>query len=193
MRKILLVAACLLIGMTGTAAADTYVIDAAHSDVTFTIRHLISKVTGRFNEFSGNFKIDLQDLDASSAEFTIKAASIDTRNEDRDKHLRSGDFFEVETYPEITFKSSKISKTGDNTYDVTGTFTMHGVSKEITLPVTYLGEVKDPWGNLKVGFATSTTLDRKEYGIVWNKALDAGGMILGDEVEVVINLEVAKQ
>jgi polyisoprenoid-binding protein YceI len=193
MRKILLVAACLLIGMTGTAAADTYVIDAAHSDVTFTIRHLISKVTGRFNEFSGNFKIDLQDLDASSAEFTIKAASIDTRNEDRDKHLRSGDFFEVETYPEITFKSSKISKTGDNTYDVTGTFTMHGVSKEITLPVTYLGEVVDPWGNLKVGFATSTTVDRKEYGIVWNKALDAGGMILGDEVEVEINLEVSKQ
>ena len=125
--------------------------------------------------------------------FTIKTASINTKNEDRDNHLRSGDFFDAETYPEITFTSSKITKSGAQSFAVTGTLTMHGVSKTVTLPVTFLGEVKGPRGGTVAGFEIETTLDRKDYGIVWNKALDAGGMILGDEIDITINLETQKK
>jgi len=174
-------------------AADTYAIDTAHSNVTFEIRHLMSKVTGTFDDFDGTFVIDWDAPGASTVEFTIKAASIDTRNEKRDEHLRSPDFFDVANHPEITFKGSEITKVDGNTYHVHGTLTMRGVSKDVILPVTYLGEVVDPWGNTKVGFEVETELDRKEYGIVWNKTLDAGGMILGDEVEIEIDLQMAKQ
>ena len=178
---------------TVAPAADVYTIDGAHSDVNFKIRHLISQVNGRFVEFDGTVNVDFKNLDASSVTFSIDAASIDTDNEDRDTHLRSADFFDVEKHPAITFKSSKITKVGDNDYEVTGTFTMIGVSKEITLPVTYLGAVQDPWGNTKAGYELSTTINRKDYGMEWNKALDAGGFILGDDVEVAINLELTKE
>jgi len=174
-------------------AADSYAIDAAHSNVTFEIRHLMSKVTGTFDDFNGNFVIDWNNPDASTVEFTIKAASINTRNEKRDEHLRSPDFFDVANHPDISFKGSEITKVDGNTYHVRGTLTMRGVSKDVTLPVTYLGEVVDPWGNTKAGFEVETELDRKEYGIVWNKTLDAGGMILGDDVEVEIDLQMAKK
>lgn len=191
--KLVFTAALVLAAASAVYSADSYVIDAVHSDVSFKIRHLVSKTAGRFDDFGGTIIADFDNLETSSVEFTIKAASIDTRNEDRDKHLRSPDFFDVEKYAEITFLSTTISETGDNTFDVTGTLTMHGVSKEITLPVTYLGEIKDPWGNVKAGFETSVTIDRKDFGISWNKALDAGGLILGDEVEISIALEVKKQ
>ena len=184
----------LILGMTGAAsAATTYTIDPAHSDVSFKIRHLIATVPGRFAEFDGTIIADWQKLNASSVSFVIKSASIDTRNEDRDKHLRSADFFDVEKFPEITFSSDRITKTGDDTYAVTGKLTMHGVTKEVTLPVKYLGEMTDPWGNVKAGFQIETTLDRTDYGIVWNKALETGGVLLGEDVEIEINLEVAKQ
>jgi polyisoprenoid-binding protein YceI len=185
--------ALVIILTAGFAAAADYSIDPAHSDVGFSIRHLISKVKGEFNEFHGTIVADFANLDASSVVFTIKAASIDTGNEDRDTHLRSPDFFNVEEHPEITFTSSKIVKTGEQKYGVTGTFTMNGVSKTITLPVTYLGEIKDPWGNTKAGFSIETALNRKDFDIVWNKALDAGGMVLGDEVEVSISLQTKKE
>jgi polyisoprenoid-binding protein YceI len=183
----------LLVAAGPASAADTYTIDAVHSDVSFKVRHLVSKTAGRFASFDGTITADFSNLAASSVEFTIEAASIDTRNEDRDRHLRSADFFDVENYPNITFKSDKITRTGNTSFAVTGPLSMHGVTKEITLPVTYLGEVQDPWGNVKAGFETSTTLNRKDFGIVWNKALDTGGVLLGDEVEITINLEVAKQ
>jgi polyisoprenoid-binding protein YceI len=193
MNRILTIAG-LVLGVAGSAiAADTYMVDTVHSDVSFKIRHLISKTAGRFSDFDGTITTDFQNLDASSVKFTIKAASIDTRSEDRDKHLRSPDFFDVEKYPQITFVSSKIAKTGDNTFDVTGTLTMHGVENRITLPVTWLGEAKDPWGAVKAGFETSVTLNRKDYGISWNKALDAGGLVLGEDVEIEINLEVERE
>jgi polyisoprenoid-binding protein YceI len=177
----------------GIAAADTYTIDPVHSDVSFKVRHLVAKTRGQFTEFDGTIVADFGNLDASSVVFTIKAASIDTKNEDRDTHLRSADFFDVATYPEITFASSKITRSGDQSFAVTGTLTIHGVSRTVTLPVDFLGEVKDPWGNTKAGFEIETTIDRKDYGIVWNKALDAGGMILGDDVEITINLETQKK
>jgi polyisoprenoid-binding protein YceI len=125
--------------------------------------------------------------------FTIKSGSIDTNNADRDNHLRSPDFFDAAKNPEITFKSSKMTPAGKDKYDVTGTLTMRGVSKEITLPVTYLGTVKDPGGNDRASFELSTKLNRKDYGINWNKTLDAGGVMLSDDVEVTISLETVKK
>ncbi len=134
------------LAVAGFAAAGTYTIDSAHSDVSFKVRHLISKTSGQFTDFDGTIVADFENLDASSVIFTIKTASIDTKNEDRDNHLRSGDFFDAETYPEITFTSSKITKSGANSYAVTGTLTMHGVSKTVTLPVIFLGEMARPAG-----------------------------------------------
>jgi polyisoprenoid-binding protein YceI len=173
-------------------AADVYTIDKGHSEVSFQVRHLVTNVRGRFNDFAGTVNLDPANLANSTVEFTIQATSIDTGVADRDNHLRNADFFDVAKYPTITFKSKSIKTTGKDQYAVTGTFTMHGVAKEITLPVTFLGTAKDPWGGTRAGFETNTTLDRKEYGIVWNKALDAGGTILSDEVKVAINLEAVK-
>jgi len=178
-----------LLAAAGIATAGTYTIDQTHSDVSFKVRHLVSKTSGQFTEFDGTIVADFDDLDTSSVAFTIKVASIDTQNDDRDKHLRSEDFFDAETYPEITFTSSKITKSGDQKFAVTGTLTMHGVSKTVTLPVAFLGKVKGPRGGTVAGWEIETALDRKDFGIVWNRALDAGGMILGDEVEITINLE----
>ena len=171
------------------SAATTWEVDRAHSEVAFQIRHFLTKVGGNFNDFGGTVVMDEENMANSSVEFWINAESINTRNENRDNHLRSEDFFHVEQYPQITFTSDKIEKTGDNTYDVTGTFTMHGVSKTITLPVEFLGTMKTGRG-AKAGFATETTIPRKEYGITWNQALDAGGAVLGEDVSVEINLEM---
>jgi polyisoprenoid-binding protein YceI len=173
--------------------AETFAIDPGHSEVGFQVRHLVSQTRGRFNDFTGSVNLDPKNLANSSVDFTIKAASIDTNVPDRDKHLRGADFFDVEKYPEITFKSKSIKAAGKDTYNVTGTLTMHGVSKDITLPVTYLGQAKDPWGNTRAGFEATTTLNRKDFDIVWNKALDAGGAMLGDDVKININLETVKK
>ena len=189
MKRYVLLLLIAVLATTGFAAAGTYTIDQAHSDVSFKVRHLVSKTAGQFTEFLGSIVADFENLDASSVEFTIDAASIDTQNEDRDKHLRSEDFFNVETFPEIIFTSSKITKSGEQSFAVTGTLTMHGVAKTVTLPVTFLGKIKGPRGGTVAGWEIETTLDRKDFGIIWNRALDAGGMILGDEVEITINLE----
>ena len=173
-------------------AADSYSIDKTHSQVGFRIKHLVGKVSGRFTDFEGAILADPAKPEASSVELTIKAASIDTGNAQRDGHLRSADFFDVAKYPDITFRSSKITAAGNDRYGVAGTLTMHGIAKEITLPVSFLGRSKDPWGNDRAGFEISTTLNRKDFGIVWNKTLDTGGLMLGDDVEVSINIEAAK-
>ena len=189
----LLVPALLALVASPALAADTLVIDKSHSEAGFQVRHLVSKVSGRFGEFSGTVAMDPANPGASSVVFTIEAASIDTDNADRDKHLRSPDFFDVANHPAITFKSERIKATGKDHYAVTGTLTMRGVAKTITLPVSYLGAGKDPWGNERAGFSTAVTLNRKDFGIVWNKALDNGGFLLGDEVAVTVNLEAVKQ
>lgn len=174
-------------------AADTYTIDKNHSDVSFTVRHFASKVHGRFADFEGSIQADPAKPEASSVVFTIKTASIDTNNSHRDDDLRSDNFFEATKFPEITFKSSKITGTGKDTYSVTGTFTMHGVSKEITLPVTYLGSMKDGRGNEHASFELNTKLNRKDFGINWNRSLDNGGLMLSDDVEVTVDLETVKK
>ncbi|MEO7793649.1 MAG: YceI family protein [Thermoanaerobaculia bacterium] len=173
-------------------AATTYSADKAHTQVSFVVRHMMSQVRGSFGEFTGTIVKDDANPAASSVEFAIQAKSINTANEMRDKHLQSEDFFFVEKFPEITFKSTKVEKVSDTELKVTGNFTMRGVTKVITLPVTILGEMKGKDGKSLIGFAVNTKLDRKEFGINWNKALDNGGVLLSDEVTVEISME-AKQ
>jgi polyisoprenoid-binding protein YceI len=172
-------------------------VDKAHSEVTFQIRHFVTKVRGRFTDFAGTIVANAAKPEASSVEFAIKATSVDTDNEFRDKDLRSANFFDVEKFPEITFKSTKVASTGKDKYAVTGLLTMRGTSKEIVLPVSYLGSMptKDREGRegAKGGFATSVTLARKDFGITWNRALDTGGFMLGDDVTIEINIEANKK
>lgn len=173
-------------------AADTWSIDRAHSEVSFQVRHIVTNVRGSFKEFEGTIVTDAARPEASSVEFKIKAASIDTQNEKRDQHLRTPDFFAVEQFPEITFKSTAVKPTGQDSFDVTGNLTMRGVTRQVVLPVKFLGAMKDPWGGEKAGFELGTTLNRKDYGINWNKAMDQGGFLLSDDVKVTVNLEVGK-
>ena len=195
LRSILITAliATPLLAQTPAATTEAWGIDKAHSNVQFKVRHLMANVTAGFNDFDGAINIDRVNPAKSSVEFTIQAKSIDTANENRDNHLRSADFFDVEKFPTISFKSSSVKAKSKNDFDVTGDLTMHGVTKTIVLPVTFLGFGKDPRGNEKGGFEIETTLNRKDYGIVWNRAIDEGGVLLGDDVKVTINLEVGKK
>lgn len=174
-------------------AADVYTVDKTHSEATFRVKHMFSKVAGKFTDFAGTITWDKSNLDKSSVEFVIKSASISTDNDKRDAHLRSDDFFGAEKCPDVSFKSSKIVETGKDVYGVTGTLTMHCVAKEITLPVKFLGEGKDPWGTVKAGFETSTVLNRKDFKMNWNANLDNGGFMLADDVEVNVSLETKKE
>jgi polyisoprenoid-binding protein YceI len=186
-------AAFVLLLASAPLFADTYVVDKNHSEATFQIRHLVSKVSGKFDDFAGSIDIDEKNPASSNVTFTIKTASIDTGVADRDKHLRSGDFFDAEKNPEITFKSTAVKASSKkNVYSVTGDLTMRGVTKRITIPVEFLGFAKDPWGSQRAGFTLSTTLNRKDYGINWNKALDNGGYLLSDDVDITVNIEAAK-
>jgi len=170
-------------------AADEYEIDAVHSSIGFSVRHLlISNITGNFNDFSGKLLFDEKDMTNSSVDLTIKAASINTNNVDRDNHLRAADFFNIEKFPEITFKSGKIEKAEDN-YVLIGTLTMHGVSKEISIPFEFIGKAKGPMGKQRLGFEGNTKLNRKDFGITWNKTLDEGGLAVGNEIKIQLNIE----
>lgn len=182
-----------LLALPTQAAVETYSIDRAHSEAAFQVRHFVTLVRGQFDSYQGTIRVNTENLEASSVEFEIDATSINTFNDRRDNHLRTDDFFSVEKHPKITFKSSKITKTGQNTYDVTGTLTLRGVSKDITLPVEFLGTLKTPFGDTRAGFSATTTLNRKDYGINWNAALDQGGFVLGDDVKIIINLETVLQ
>ncbi len=168
-----------------------YKVDADHSGVNFSIRHFVSNVSGRFRDFDGVIKYDPQSPAAGSVEFTIRAASIDTANNDRDEHLRSKDFFEVAKYPTLTFTSTRVVPRDAGTLEVTGNLTLHGVTRAVTFPVQLLGTVKTPRGE-KAGFEAAFTLNRKEYGINWNNLLDSGPM-LGDEVKIHIEVEANRQ
>jgi polyisoprenoid-binding protein YceI len=166
----------------------TFNIDKAHSEATFQVRHLVTKVRGHFADFAGAMQFNDEAPERSSVSFTIQAASIDTKTADRDAHLRSEDFFFVDKHPEITFVSSTITKKSGESYDVRGTLTIRGVAKEITLPVTFLGHAIDPWGNARLGFEAETTINRKDFGLLWNAALETGGFLVGDDVK--INLQI---
>lgn len=176
-------AGLLLVPALAAAAVDKYKLDPAHTEVGFTVRHFVSKVAGRFNQFDGDVAIDPKDHTTLTFSAKIQTASIDTNNERRDGHLRSGDFFDAEKHPEISFQSKKVEKNGDK-LKVTGDLTMRGVTKEITLDVAVLGFA----GN-KAGFEATGTLNRKDWGVLWNKTLDQGGTMLSDEVDLVVRVE----
>ena len=179
---------------TGTAtSARTYAIDKTHSELIFQVRHLVTRVRGRFTDFDGAVTVDAADPARSSVTLSIKAATIDTGTADRDAHLRSDDFFAVETYPTLTFTSSRVTKKTEELYEVTGTLTIRGVARDVTLPVTFLGAAKDPWGNERVGFETEIAINRKEFGLTWNAALETGGFLVGDEVKISASVQAIAQ
>lgn len=176
----------------GSAETEPFVFDKSHSKVGFSVRHWVTKVEGRFKEFDGKIWLDRAKPSDSKVEITIQAASIDTENDRRDNHLRSADFFEVEKYPTITFKSTRVEPKGKDLYDVTGELSMHGVTKTLTFPVQHTGFV-----NLgkqeKAGFELTIPINRKDFGIVWNRTADQGGVMLGDDVEITVLVEANKE
>ena len=176
-------------------AADGYALDPVHSTIGFSVQHMmVSKVTGLFGDYQGDIAFSAGDLANSKFDFTIKVTSIDTRNEARDKHLRSADFFDADKFAEIVFKTKRVAKKIEGVYDVTGDLTMKGVTKEITIPVTVLGPVFNPMAKVDgIGVETNFSLNRQEYGVNWNKSLDNGGVVVGDNVDVAVSLEAHKK
>jgi polyisoprenoid-binding protein YceI len=173
-------------------SADTFVFDKAHSTMGFQIRHLFSKVPGKFDDFAGKIQYDDANPQNSSVEVTIKTASIDTGVEMRDKDLRSANFFDVEKYPEITFKSNSVKQTGENTADVTGDLSMHGVTKEVVLKVELLGKGAGPQGTTLSGWEAKTNVKRSDFGLTWNKMIE-GTQMVGDDVDIDLRVEADKQ
>lgn len=193
MKRTFVLASTLALALPALALADpvTYKVDADHSGVNFSVRHFVSNTPGRFKDFDGTIVHDKDNPASSKVEFTVQAASIDTANEDRDKHLRSADFFDTEKFPTMTFTSTQVKALDKDTLEVTGDLTIHGVTKRVTIPVDFLGTVKTPQGE-KAGFETQFTVNRKDHGIVWNRVMDAGP-ILGEDVKVTINVEANRQ
>ncbi len=177
-----------------TTTATKWTNDPAHSSVKFTVSHLtVSEVEGRFGTFNGDIEATTADFNNAKITFTVAVNSITTDNEGRDKHLKSDDFFNAEKYPQMTFTSTSFKKLKNNIYSLTGDLTIRDVTRKITFAVLYGGTVVDPWGNTKAGFKASGKISRKDYGLKWNKLTEAGGAIVGDEVNMILNLEFAKQ
>lgn len=175
--------------------AQTWNVDPAHTSADFSIQHMaISRVTGSFNQVTGELIFDKEGNHPESVSITIDVASIDTGVDKRDEHLKSPDFFDVKTYPTMTYTSNNITAQGNGSYKVEGTLTMHGVSKPVTLAVEGLtGQEKDPWGNTRKGGHVTAELNRKDFGIVYNAVLESGNLMIGETVDIVINLEFIKQ
>ena len=192
MRKLVILAA---LALPALAPAASWNLDPAHTSVQFSVRHLmVSTVRGAFGKVSGTVQADEQDPTRSKIEATIDAASIDTRIEKRDAHLKSADFLDVAKYPTITFVSKKIERAGQDHFKVTGDLTLHGVTREVTLDVEGpTTEIKDPMGKTRAGALATTTINRKDFGLAWNQALEAGGVAVGDEVKITIDVEATKQ
>jgi polyisoprenoid-binding protein YceI len=173
-----------------TTLTGSYAIDPAHTRIGFVARHaMVTKVRGSFNEFTGTGYFDAENPTNSSAMLTIKAASIDTRNADRDAHLRSNDFFAMDQYPEITFTSTRIEQVDAENFRVTGDLTIKGVTRPVTIEVEYTGAAVDPFGNQRIGFEGTTTVNRKDWGVNWNATLEAGGVLVSEKVT--LELEVS--
>jgi polyisoprenoid-binding protein YceI len=170
----------------------TWTIDASHSGIHFSVRHLvIAKVRGKFTGFSGTLELDEADLTKSKVDVEIDVATVNTADEKRDAHLRSGDFFESEKFPKATFKSKSITKSGDE-YVVKGDFSVHGVTKEIDLHATFEGKGKDPWGGERAAFQAKTSINREDYGMKFNMPLEGGGVVVGTKIELEIEVEAVK-
>jgi len=185
-----------LADLTGTSLADltgTYTIDPAHSRIGFMAKHaMVTKVRGAFNDFTGNIVLDGANPANSSATVTIKAASIDTRNAQRDGHLASNDFLAMEEHPEITFVSTAARQDGETDFELTGDLTIKGVTNSITIPFSYEGSATDPFGNFRAGFEGSVVINRKDYGVTWNAALEKGGVLVSDKVTLEFEISAIK-
>ena len=174
---------------TAIATTTTYSIDKAHSEVTFQVRHLLTKVRGRFSNFNGTIEYDEENPERSLVDVGVQSASIDTNDRDRDAHLRSADFFDVEKIPALTFRSTRIRRKTDGTFAVTGDLTIHGVARSVSFDVSFLGKAKDPWGNERIAFEAETTVNRRDFGLTWNTALETGGFLVGDEVKIALSVQ----
>ncbi|MBM3780906.1 MAG: YceI family protein [Acidobacteria bacterium] len=168
----------------------THAFDPAHSEVTFQVRHLITKVSGRFSSFAGTIQFDDAAPAQSSVSVTVQTASIDTTQSDRDAHLRSDEFFSVERFPTMTFVSRSITPAGGH-FDVAGDLTIRDITRPVVFPVTYLGTARDPWGNDKLAFESALTINRKDFGLTWNAALETDGVRIGEDVKISLNLQAA--
>lgn len=174
-------------------AKTKWVVDPTHSSVDFSIRHMMfTNVKGSFHTYDATIEADPTDLTSADISFSVDLASVDTKNADRDNHLRSADFFDVESKPKMSFTATKIEKKDEEEYSVTGDLTLNGVTKEETFTVTFEGQGKDPWGNEKAGFSAEGTLNRSDYGLTWNAALETGGVLVGDKVKVSLQIQAAK-
>lgn len=171
----------------------TWKIDAAHTGINFSVRHMVvSKVRGRFAKYTGALQLEENDFTRSNVQVTIDADSIDTGVTDRDKHLRSPDFLDVASYPDLHFHSRKIVRIDDVRYYVIGDLTIRDVTREVRLEAEYGGRAKDPWGNERVGFSAKVAIDRKDFGLKWNQLLEAGGVLVGDQIDIDIELEAVR-
>jgi polyisoprenoid-binding protein YceI len=180
-------------GTAPQTLTGNYNIDAAHTRIGFSARHaMVTKVRGAFNEFSGTGYLDQDNPSNSHVEITIKVASIDTRNADRDAHLRTNDFLAVDEYPEITFRSTAVEKSDQDNYSVTGDLTIRGITKPVTIDFEFTGSAVDPWGNLRLGFEGGTTINRKDWGVTWNAPLEAGGVLVSEKVSLEFEVAAVK-
>lgn len=191
-KSVLLAAAAGLFSVGAAFSADKYVIDADHSGIGFSVKHLgISNVKGKFKVFSGVIMVDEKNLSQCSVAVEIRADSVSTDNDKRDAHLKTADFFDVEKFPVITFKSSRIKKTRSG-YEAAGLFSMHGVTKEIHIPFT-VRKATDPWGKVRAGVEAGLSINRQDYGIKWSALMDNGGLVVGNEVKIELAVEAVKQ
>jgi polyisoprenoid-binding protein YceI len=173
---------------------STWQLDASHSSIGFSVRHLmIATVKGSFGKYEASFSGDESDLSKARVNVTIDASSIDTSNEQRDGHLRSPDFFDVEKFPSIEFVGKKVIGNAFGEFKIIGDLTLHGVTKEITLDATFEGRAKDPWGNSRLGYAAKGKINRSEFGLTWNQALEAGGVMVSDEVKISVEASFVRQ
>lgn len=194
--SVLLIAGALAFSGSSESRAEVveYVIDPDHSQVIFKVKHMgISTVTGRFDLFEGTYAFDEENLDNSKVDTVITASSINTNKKKRDDHLKSPDFLDIEKNPTITFKSKEVKKGQGEDFTIVGDLTINGVTKEVELDAEYGGSATDPWGNERTAFTAETTIDRKDYGITWNKTLDAGGVVVGDDVKIILEVEGIKK
>jgi polyisoprenoid-binding protein YceI len=177
------------------SSAATWDVDPAHSAAQFKVRHLmVSSVRGEFRKVTGTVDLNEKDITRSTVDVTIDSSTINTGEPKRDEHLKSADFFDVAKFPVLTFKSRKVQKAGDGKLKVTGDLTMHGVTREVVLDVEGpTAPVKDPWGNVKIGTSAATKLNRKDYGLTWNAAVESGGVVVGEEVAIDLDIELVKR
>ena len=175
-------------------STERWQIDSSHSGIHFTVRHLvIAKVRGQFSRWTGALETPGSDFARGSLDVVIDASSIDTGVADRDAHLRSADFFDVERHPEVTFKSTGVTQTSADRLRVGGALTIKGITREVTLDAEVLGQAKDPWGNERAAFSATTAIDRRDFGLTWNQVLETGGVMVGDRIDIAIDIEAVRQ